>query len=102
VLSFGILISQLAKPLAGAACCGLLFPWCFAGLDPLGFKEQLKMLILPAECSRFVTVWWIHLGIYAGFMIGLIWGARAIHRGRRSLVRPSPPDRHLSSEMDIP
>jgi hypothetical protein len=60
--------------------------WIAYRFDPLGFTSQLAGILSPSEISRFLAVWGIHLGLYAG---GLLGTACALLRLRRL---PTTPD----------
>jgi hypothetical protein len=55
--------------------------------DPLNFRSpsQLGNLLNPTQATRFLTVWGMHLGIYAGGLLGTFYGVFAIRRCRTSL-----------------
>ena len=88
-IPFPALIVHLGKPLVGAAGFALLLPLCFSSTDPMGFRFELRGLLTPDETARFLKVWWIHCGIYFGLLVGLLWGAASIQRGRRRLAEPA-------------
>ena len=50
--------------------------------DPLNFRSpsQLGDLLAPIQATRFLTVWGMHLGIYAGGLLGTVFGVFAIRR----------------------
>ncbi len=52
--------------------------------DPLSFRapSQLGDLLTPIQATRFLTVWGMHLGIYAGGLLGTINGVFATRRRR--------------------
>ena len=58
----------------GMAALGSVAGWLACRLTPLSRVrlEFLPDLAEPAEASRFVTVWVMHLGIYAGVVAGLV------------------------------
>jgi hypothetical protein len=61
----------LWMPVAGAVLLGLLLPIVADGLDPLGLSAHLGSLLSADQIGRFRRVWWIHMGLYAGLIIGL-------------------------------
>jgi hypothetical protein len=69
-------LRALWMPVAGAVLLGLLLPFVAGGLDPLGLSSRLGSLLSIDQIGRFKRVWWIHMGLYAGLIIGLaamIW-----------------------------
>jgi len=64
-------LRALWMPVAGALLFGLLLPIVAGELDPLGLSAGLGSLLRNDEIDRFRRVWWIHLGLYAGLIIGL-------------------------------
>jgi hypothetical protein len=58
-------------PVAGAILCGVALPLGFSGFDPARFSEKLDILIDAERISRFRQVWWTHVGLYAGMVMGL-------------------------------
>jgi hypothetical protein len=50
--------------------------------DPLNFVTELSDLLTPAQIRNFLTVWGIHLGIYAGGLLGAACGVLRIRRLR--------------------
>jgi hypothetical protein len=81
------LAAQFGKPFALAVAFAVLLPSLLGSWDPLGFRPVLARAI-PAEGVRdFLRAWWIHVGLYLGALLGLVWGAIAIHRGRCRLTK---------------
>jgi hypothetical protein len=62
---------MLWMPVAGAILCGLALPLGFSKWDPARFSEKLDILIDSESISRFRQVWWTHVGLYAGMVMGL-------------------------------
>jgi hypothetical protein len=79
---------QLGKPLALAIATGILLPLLLGSWDPLGFRPVLTRAISVEGVRNFLRVWWIHVGVYLGTLLGLIWGATTIHRKRGRLPAP--------------
>jgi hypothetical protein len=73
----------LGIPMAVAAGLALTLPFFLATWDPLGFRSVLHRLLDEDQIRRFLFVWWIHLSLYVGALLGLAGGAVAIHRTRR-------------------
>jgi len=53
-------------------------------LDPLNFSADLSEALSPEQIGRFLAVWGIHLGLYAGGIVGTVVGVLGIRRMRRS------------------
>src|SRR5208337_2373133 len=66
------LLRSLWMPVAGAVLLGLVLPTLAGGLDPFGLSTQLGSLLNDDQIGRFRRVWWIHTGLYAGLIIGLV------------------------------
>lgn len=71
------LAAIVAAPI-GAAC---------ANLDVQGLSSQLRQVLSPHEVDRFLMVQRIHLGLYAGALIGTIGAVARLRRKRRALAR---------------
>jgi hypothetical protein len=41
------------------------------GSDPLGLTIGLGPLLSTDQIARFKRVWWIHVGLYTGLVLGL-------------------------------
>jgi hypothetical protein len=64
-------LRMLWMPVAGAIVCAFLFPLSFSHFDPARLTPQLEGLVSAGRISRFREVWWIHVGVYAGMILGL-------------------------------
>jgi hypothetical protein len=69
--NFACLFRLLWMPVAGAMLGGIALPLGFSKFDPAQFSTQLGTLLNAGEISRFQQVWWTHIGLYAGMVIGL-------------------------------
>jgi len=49
----------------------IALPLGFSKFDPARFSAQLDILLDAGRISRFRQVWWTHIGLYAGMVIGL-------------------------------
>jgi hypothetical protein len=74
------LLRALWIPLAGAMLGGLWVPVLFSRLDPLRFAAQLDKVLGPVQINRFREVWWIHIGLYAGLIVGLATMIRKLRK----------------------
>jgi hypothetical protein len=43
----------------------------YSKFDPAHFSSQLETLLNAEKISKFRQVWWTHVGLYAGMIIGL-------------------------------
>ena len=86
-LPYGKLLHQFWKPLAVAVLLGTLFPLFFGDHDLTGLRQTLEIILNKDRVDSVITVWWIHLGLYTGFLVGLPWGAFEIHRKRMIFAR---------------
>ena len=68
---FSRLFRLLWMPVAGAILGGITLPLGFSKFDPARFSALLGALLSAGEMSRFRQVWWAHVGLYAGMVIGL-------------------------------
>ncbi len=78
--SRGTFLHFALKPLACAIVCVCLFLLLFRCFDPLNVASKLESLLEPDRLSRFILVWWIHCGLYAGLAAGLIWAVIEVGR----------------------
>lgn len=58
---------------------GALLAWLF---DPLNFTADLHEALTPPQITRFLAVWGVHLGLYAGGLLGTIAGIVGIRKAR--------------------
>ncbi len=65
-------LRSLWMPVAGAVSLGLLLPLVAGGSDPFGLSTGLGPLLSTDQIARFKRVWWIHIGLYTGLIIGLV------------------------------
>jgi hypothetical protein len=70
-IKFSRLLRMLWMPVTGAIFCGIALPLGFSKFDPARFSVQLDTLLDAERISRFRQVWWTHIGLYAGMVIGL-------------------------------
>lgn len=68
---FSRLYRMLWMPVTGAILCGIALPLGFSRFDPAQFSAQLDTLLDAERISRFRQVWWTHIGLYAGMVLGL-------------------------------
>jgi hypothetical protein len=79
------LLRLLWLPVAGAILCGIALPLVFSRFDPARFATDLDTLLDAAKISRFRQVWWTHMGLYAGMVIGLTAMLLRAAKERKSL-----------------
>jgi hypothetical protein len=73
-------------PVTGAVLCGIALPVGFSKFDPARFSTQLETLLDAGKISRFRQVWWTHIGLYAGMVIGLTAMLFRAARERKNLT----------------
>ncbi|MGF1933115.1 MAG: hypothetical protein RM347_001775 [Nostoc sp. ChiQUE02] len=44
------------------------------------FADQITPVVQPAEVSKFMLVWGIHIGLYIGAALGIVHGVAKIRR----------------------
>jgi hypothetical protein len=87
---FSRLFQMLWMPVAGAILCGIALPLGFSKFDPARFSSQLDPLLNAERISRFRQVWWTHIGLYAGMVIGLTAMILRAAKERKSPAAVSP------------
>jgi hypothetical protein len=65
------LLVKLWMPLTGAGLVGGGLPLIAGKLDPLRISNNLSSFLNTEQIARFLRVWWIHCGLYAGMVVGL-------------------------------
>jgi hypothetical protein len=80
---FSILLRALWIPVLSAVIGAGIFPLIFSSFDPARFDSQLNGLLENAQKSKFREVWWIHVGLYAGFAAGLAVMIKKISKTRK-------------------
>ena len=74
-------IAMLAwRPFLLAGVLAAVVPFTCGSFDPVGFADQLGGPLGPDRAARFLTVWHIHLGVYLGLAVGVVWMIVAIRR----------------------
>lgn len=84
------LLQLLWMPIAGAVLCGIAIPLVFSKFDPAHFSAQLKDVLDAGKLNRFRQVWWTHVGLYAGMIIGLVVMLFRAFKERKALGTASP------------
>ena len=70
-VQFSQLFRMLWMPVAGAILCGIALPLGFSKFDPARFSAQLDSALDAGRIRCFRQVWWTHIGLYAGMVVGL-------------------------------
>ena len=70
-------------PLVAAVLGSVVFPLLFGRIDGLGIRSLEDAILGEAAKSRLLLVWWAHVGIYAGAVIGAVATIGIIVRGSR-------------------
>jgi hypothetical protein len=68
------------RPFLTAGIFAALVPFACAWFDPVGYADKLGGPFGPDRAARFLTVWHIHLGVYLGLAVGVVWMIAAIRR----------------------
>lgn len=85
-LPFKRLFRNAAAPLVAAFGLVPLAVLIVRCCDPSNLSHELHGLLQPAEITRVLTVWGIHLGLYAGGVLGTVYGVLRIRRSRALLA----------------
>lgn len=90
-VEFNFLFRLLGRPICCAAAGALLVPVLAGHYDPAGLALKMSeteqaQTIVPA----FLRVWWIHTGLYAGLLAGVLWMVAAIMVKRRRSKESEP------------
>lgn len=89
-LAYHKLLGFLWRPIVLAVITAFVLVLGFRQHDPFDFSGQLDCVIKSEQIHRFLLVWWIHVGLYLGLLLGIIWIIRDIVRlGRRQLPETS-------------
>lgn len=75
-----LILRHFWVPFSLAPVLGLLFPLICHAADPLRLADRIKGLVLAEDVPGFLTVWWVHLGVYTGLIAGVAIG---IHMTRK-------------------
>ena len=71
-ISLPRLLSLAGIPLVMAVAMSIAFPLLFRHLRPLGIDDWETVIMGKTARSRFVLVWWTHVGAYFGAVLGTI------------------------------
>lgn len=88
---FSRLFRLLWVPVAGAILGGIVLPLGFSKFDPMRFSGQLDTLLSAERISRFRQVWWTHVGLYAGMVVGLTAMILRAAKERKNPAAVNPP-----------
>jgi ABC-type cobalt transport system substrate-binding protein len=83
-LPFRALLSLLWIPTVGAVVCAFLLPLLAGHSDPAHLAAQLNGNLSATQSASFLRVWWIHTGLYAGLLLGLVFLLTLVARRRRA------------------
>jgi hypothetical protein len=76
------LLGFAARPLLGGLVLAPIISLLTWHFDPMGFAAEFRDLLDASQAHRFALVWGMHLGMYAGGLLGLLWGFTGIRRRR--------------------
>ena len=82
-LPYGALARFMLVPLAAAVAVAPLGA-AWSSLDIQGLSSQLQQVLSPDEVRSFLMVQRIHLGLYAGALLGTVGAVVRIRRQRRA------------------
>jgi len=86
-LGFNFLLRWLWRPIGCAAIGALLLPLMAGHADPAGLAFKLADTDQAATLiPTFLRVWWVHCGLYAGLLAGVLWMLGGIVVMRRGLA----------------
>jgi hypothetical protein len=93
-LSYFRLFRYAVAPLMAAIMISPISALVVGLSDPLNLDHELRDMLPPTQINHFRLVWGIHLGLYAGGIIGAAIGVVQIRRsrigvGRASNVKPA-------------
>jgi hypothetical protein len=69
---FSALLRLIWIPVVGAIVGAVVLPLIAGKSDPANLKAKLPTDLSAAQSASFLRVWWIHTGVYAGLLIGLV------------------------------
>jgi hypothetical protein len=82
-LAYRRLLGFLWRPVALAPTTALVLVLFCRQLDPIGVSILLDDTLDPQQMERFLTVWWIHSGLYLGLLVSVVWIVKDIGRLRK-------------------
>ena len=72
-LAYRRLLGFLWRPVTLAVTTAFILALFFRQLDPLDLSAQLEGILDSQQIERFLTVWWIHSGLYLGLLASVVW-----------------------------
>lgn len=88
-VAFADLFRRFWMPVAGAIGLMLILPLVASQFDPMGYGEQLKDVATVEQVRKLLIVWWIHTGLYAGLIGGVVFMIVTLRR-KQSAVATTP------------
>ncbi len=76
------LARMLWRPFLLAVALAAVFALVLSSADPLDLRGRIGPLLTENQADRFLRVWWIHLGLYLGLLLGLSWTLVSVWRRR--------------------
>ena len=86
-LPYARVLALLWMPVAGAMAGAILVPVAAGSYDPAGLAVRLDGELTSAQMSAFLQVWWIHTGLYAGLLAGLVGQLFLVTRRRAAFSK---------------
>lgn len=77
------LLPFLRRPVILAIVTAFVLALSFRRYDPFVFSVELDGILDRQQIRRFLLVWWIHVGLYAGLLVSVVWIVVDVSRLRR-------------------
>lgn len=88
-LAYRTILSFLWRPVALAVTAAFIAV-LFRQYDPLAFSAELEGILTPEQVRQFLVVWWIHVGLYSGLLVAVLWIIVDIVRLRKKQATTVP------------
>jgi hypothetical protein len=82
-LAYRTLLGFLWRPVALAPATALVLVFACRQIDPIGVSILLDDTSDPQQMERFLTVWWVHSGLYLGLLVSVVWIVKDIGKLRK-------------------
>lgn len=85
-LEYRSLFRLLWRPVALAVMVASIAALSFRHHDPLAISAELEAVLDSQQICRFLIVWWIHIGLYLGLLVSVVWIIVDVARLRKRQV----------------
>ena len=85
------LLAHAGVPLLAAVVGSVAFPLLFGRIDVFGLRNLEDTVLSETVRNRFILVWWTHVGIYAGAVVGAVTAICLVVRRSRADSAELPP-----------